>query len=124
MTVRVWFFVEFWASAGWALATPIPKPAGRPDEDPKSEYLLYLDVDAQGRVYVADKEQPLDKLEAVGLYLKEKYRDLHGENKEAKGLVIIRAHRETPFRDVYSIMTKCKEAGFIRWQIRAQKTTE
>src|SRR5262245_4060031 len=81
---------------------------------PKSEInVLYLNLDNQGKLLVPGEELPLPQSQWK-YYLKVQYDDrkrLAGTD-EVKTLVVIRADRDNEYKQVYSLMQLCKQAGF------------
>jgi biopolymer transport protein ExbD len=54
-------------------------------------------------------------------------RVLAGSKKEGesdKYMVILRAHRESNYEDVFHVLQLCEEAGYRRWQLRVQSKVQ
>lgn len=83
--------------------------------------VLFLNLTKDGMVEVPGKD-PMKKPVDVKAYLRSAYSDAErivGKGKEVRTLVIIRADRSVPYKDVYQLMRWCKDTGFRRYQMRA-----
>jgi biopolymer transport protein ExbD len=106
-----------------AIKLPVAQSA-RPIEETGD--VLYLNVDEKGRLLPTGSEP----LEQPGLILAFIKRDFAERKQQAatrkdepgkvKTLVILRAHKDANFKQVYEILRHCKTAGFTRMQLRAQ----
>ncbi len=104
----------------------LPEATAAKSLDTETNGVLFLNVNKEGNVLVPDKD-PLQTPQAVLAYLGQKYdtirrlRELEGKAEaEIDTLVIIRADRDTPFKDVHAVMRQAKTAGFSRIQLRAK----
>jgi biopolymer transport protein ExbD len=92
------------------MARPIP----RGDSD-----VLFLNVDQDGRVLILG-EPPKD-MDATRLWLDN--RALDAKSKSGDGpirtAIVVRAHRDASYDNVYKLMQLCKEKGFRRFKVRA-----
>lgn len=93
----------------------------------KSEVdILFLNMDAQGRLLVPGQEKPLATQGEMSFYLKQQYADAK-RTAETKGdksgqvrtAVIIRAHRDVSYAQVFQLLRLCKDTGYRKLQLRA-----
>lgn len=93
--------------------------------------VLFLNLDAAGNVWVPGLTKPLTNLGAVQFYLRQQYRDaqrLAEEKGDKSGrvntTVIVRADRESTYKDVFLVMKSCRDIGFRKLQQRAYVKSE
>jgi biopolymer transport protein ExbD len=88
--------------------------------------VLVLNMDAQGQLIVLGHQQPLRTPGEVSFYLKQEYQDAR-RNAESHGdrtgrvntAIVIRAHRDSNYANVYNLLRTCKEIGYRKLQLRA-----
>ena len=99
----------------------------------KDEYIIFLNVDKDGKVILAGLDAQGDDPDAniltnpaqVKSYMDRRYREdmrrrpKEGEAKPSPSLLIVRADKEAPFEKVYAVMKACRTAGYERAQLRA-----
>jgi biopolymer transport protein ExbD len=92
--------------------------------EPRDADVLYLNIDGKGRLVTADGDEPKQTQPEIHTYLEREYQrraDLaKSRNEIFNTVVIIRAHRDANFAPVFSVLHEAKQAGFKRWQLRAQ----
>jgi biopolymer transport protein ExbD len=83
--------------------------------------ILYLNIDKGGRVLLSVGD-PLITPDQILFYMKQQARNFPQGEAKARELmtVIIRADKETRFRDIHKTMTAIKQAGFTKLQLRAE----
>jgi biopolymer transport protein ExbD len=92
--------------------------------DNTAEDWVFLNLDAQGQLVGALDGQGLDTPEKLKAFLvKEKESLEHvarakGKQGEIKIVVVLRAHKDCRYRDVWQVVDSCQRAGFRRWQLR------
>ncbi|SRR5579883_1215637 len=94
--------------------------SARPLDKNETE-VLFLNLTKDGVVEAPGKD-PMKKPADIKTHLRSAYNDAErivGKGKEVNTLVVIRADKSAPYKDVYQLMRWCKEAGFRRFQIRA-----
>jgi biopolymer transport protein ExbD len=100
-----------------------PASQAKASEPAKSD-VLYLNIDSKGRLLTADGAEPKQTRPEIHTYLEREYlrrEDLaRSRNETANPVVIIRAHRDADFAPVFNVLREAKQAGFKRWQLRAQ----
>jgi biopolymer transport protein ExbD len=106
----------------------VAKPIEKSDE-----YIIFLNVDKEGRVILsgldAQGDRPEDNLltnpAQVKTYMERRYKEdmrrkpKEGEAKATPSLLIVRADKEAEFEKVYGVMKACRLAGYDRAQLRA-----
>lgn len=97
------------------------------------EYIIFLNVDKDGKVILsgldAQGDRPEDNLltnvQQVKTYMERRHKeDMRRKPKEGQAgptpsLVIVRADKECQFEKVYAVMKACRMAGYERAQLRA-----
>jgi biopolymer transport protein ExbD len=104
------------------------KPADKSESD-----VLYLNINSarnqslncQGQLVTSDGDEPKQTQAEIHTYLDREYKrreDLAKarNEKEPNTVVIIRAHRDADFALVFIVLREAKQAGFKKWQLRAQ----
>ena len=85
--------------------------------------LMYINVNDKGSLLPMDEDRAeIKDPSSIQRYMKRKfdYRTrISGQPEAEKTLVIIRAHENANFEQVYRVMRSCKLAGFKRLQLRA-----
>jgi biopolymer transport protein ExbD len=100
------------------------------------EYVIYLNVNEQGKVLLAPSDQykdsegtvisTLDNPDQVRNFLKRRAkedRDAAGpanKDKPLRSVIILRVHEKCPFEKTYGIMKACRQAEYLRVQLRVQ----
>jgi biopolymer transport protein ExbD len=88
----------------------------------RETYLFYLNVDKSGRVLGSDGKDYESPAEIVA-FLRLAARNhpkLKEEEAKDQVTVIIRADKETKFRDIHKTMTAAKTVGYKKLQLRAE----
>lgn len=93
------------------------KPLAAKDQD-----LAFLNVTDAGDVVVKEQVDPLRTPDQIAFYMRQIAKTYPKGEAQAKELikVVVRADRETKFRDVHKVMTAIKAAGYRHIQLRAQ----
>jgi biopolymer transport protein ExbD len=92
--------------------------------DKKDTELLFLNLRDDGTLEMLGQE-PTKKPAAIRNYLRT-YRDdtLRAQGtddiRHLKTVIVLRADRETEYKDVFQLLHWCKEIGFRKYQIRAK----
>jgi biopolymer transport protein ExbD len=104
--------------------------SARPMDKSESD-VLFLNLDAQGAVWAPGEPRPLTTPAAVQFYLRQQYADakrLAEERGDKSGRVqtsiIIRADRDSTYKDVFFLMKWCRDVGYRKMQQRAYVKTE
>jgi biopolymer transport protein ExbD len=88
--------------------------------DKNEQEVLFLNIDERGQVLVLGNEEPLTLLKAK-YWLRRRFED--AEKASADGrvrtVVVIRAHRDADYGQVYQVLQLCKAEGFHRLSLRA-----
>src|SRR5215207_2574385 len=106
----------------------VAKPIEKTDE-----FIIFLNVDKDGKVILAgldvQGDRPEDNLltnpAQVKTYMDRRYKEdmrrrpKAGEAKATPSLLIVRADKEAQFEKVYAVMKACRMAGYERAQLRA-----
>jgi biopolymer transport protein ExbD len=79
--------------------------------------VLFVNVNEDGKVLTLG-EAPMNLSEAK-LWL-EKRANEHRKDGQVQAAVVIRAHKDCDYEDVYRVMQACKDKGFRRFKLRAQ----
>jgi len=92
----------------------------------KGEFeVLVLNMDANGKIQVVGQPEPLATPGEKKYFLRQAYADaqrtVQERDKKAKvnTTIILRAHRQATYLQVYELLTLCKEVGFRKIQLRA-----
>lgn len=97
--------------------------------DKRDVDVLYLNIDGKttgegnrkGRLVTTDGEEPRVTPLEIQTYLEREYHRREAlAKKEPNTVVIIRAHRDADFAQVFLVLRGAKQAGFKKWQLRAQ----
>jgi len=104
--------------------------SARPIEKAEMD-VLFLNIDREGKLVVVGREQPLRTLLEVEYYLRQQFKDAEefakakgGQAGDVKTSVIIRAHRDADYAQVYNVLRLCKTVGFRKLQLRAIQKTQ
>jgi biopolymer transport protein ExbD len=79
--------------------------------------VLFLNINAEGKL-LALGEAPMILAEAR-LWLDKRASEYKDKEGKVQAAVVIRAHRDCGYADVYKIMQACKDKGFRRFKLRA-----
>jgi biopolymer transport protein ExbD len=85
---------------------------------------VYLNVDKDGKL-VGSEVEDLNTLEKLKAHLTrrkeyiEREARAKGQTGETRIVVIIRAHQDARYFQVWDVLNSCQKAGFKNWQIRA-----
>lgn len=90
--------------------------------DNTAEDFVYLNVNKEGKLVAGleDLNTP-EKIKAYLVNRKEDFERLargQGRTGEVKMMVVIRAHQDARYSQVWDVLHSCQKAGFKRWQIR------
>ncbi|MBN9120224.1 MAG: biopolymer transporter ExbD [Planctomycetes bacterium] len=99
------------------------------------DYAIYLNVNEQGKVILTASDQftdtegkvtdTLDNAEQVRIFLVRRAKeDLAaagpaGKDKPPRSVIVLRVHKECSFEKTYAIMKACRQAGYLKVQLRA-----
>lgn len=91
------------------------RPMDKGDQD-----VLFLNMDARGQLLVLGKEEPLNLLKTK-YYLKRHYEDAVKQSPDGKvrTVIVIRAHKDADYSQVYQVLQMCKAEGFRKLSLRA-----
>jgi biopolymer transport protein ExbD len=91
------------------------KPMDKGDQD-----VLFLNIDDHGQLLVLGKEESLTLLKTK-YYLKRQYEDAAKASPDGKvrTIIVIRAHKDADYSQVYQVMQMCKAEGFRKLSLRA-----
>jgi biopolymer transport protein ExbD len=91
------------------------KPMDKGEQD-----VLFLNLDDQGRLIVLGKEDPLSMLQTK-YYLKRQAEEARAQSPDGKlkTVIVIRAHRDADYEQVYKVLQLCKSEGFRKLSLRA-----
>ena len=110
------------AALDMSLQLPVLGSA-RPLETKEGEALLYLNVDANGKLTlygeVKDLETYVAEEAAVTVREEKKKNKNFTEGGDLPTMVVIRADRSTPFRLLNAVMTTCQKYGYRRFSLNA-----
>jgi biopolymer transport protein ExbD len=86
--------------------------------------LLFMNVDKDGRVLILG-EEPKD-MEATKLWLENRAVEAKEKTKDdtIRTALVVRAHRDCNYNDVYELMKMAKQKGFKRFKLRATIANE
>jgi biopolymer transport protein ExbD len=88
--------------------------------------VLFLNMDEKGQLIRLGQPKPLTTPGEIRYYLSQEYADAK-RTAEAKGdksgkvktVVIIRAHQNVNYAQIYNLLRTCKEVGYNKLQLRA-----
>jgi biopolymer transport protein ExbD len=91
------------------------RPMDKGDQD-----VLFLNLDDHGQLLVLGKEEPLNLLKTK-YYLKRQYEDAAKQAPDGKvrTVIVIRAHKDADYSQVYQVLQMCKAEGFRKLSLRA-----
>lgn len=106
----------------------------------REEYAIFLNVNDQGKVILASTDQykdsegkvtdTLDNAEQVRLFLTRRAKEdiaaagPANKDKPPRSVIILRVHKECSFEKTYAIMKACRQAGYLKVQLRAIRSNE
>lgn len=118
----------------------LPKAAAAQPLSKNDEYVIYLNVNQEGKVLLPPSEQykdstgkettTLDNRDQIASYMNRKAKEDQARagpgNKDMafRSLVILRIHEKCPFEKSYGIMKACRAAGYLRVQLRAELVSD
>jgi biopolymer transport protein ExbD len=81
--------------------------------------VLFLNVDQEGKVLILG-EAPKD-MDATRLWLDNRALDAKAKsgNDPIRTAIVVRAHQDASYDNVYQLMQACKQKGFKRFKLRA-----
>lgn len=113
----------------------LPKAVAAKALDAREDYVIYLNVDAEGKVIFAPNAQPVDTTgnpiksvenpEQLKVILRRRADEdkraagAGNEDKPLRTLVVLRIHENCAFEKTYGIMKACRSVGYLRVQLRA-----
>jgi biopolymer transport protein ExbD len=114
-------------------AIKLPEAVVAKPIEAKEDYVIFLNVDKEGRVILSGLDVQGDRPEdnqltnpaQVKTYMDRRYKEdmrrkpREGEAKPTPSLLIVRADKEAEFEKVYGVMKACRLAGYDRAQLRA-----
>ncbi len=93
--------------------------------DQTAEDWIFLNMNREGKlVGQAEDLNTPGKLHAHLTREKESLQrqaDLRGKKGELKVVVVLRAHKEARYGQIWEVLKSCTEAGYKRWQLRVLK---
>ncbi len=96
----------------------------------KSEVaVLFLNVDQYGNLIVPGQDS-LNSRDKIAYYLRQTYADaertdkLAGGKGDVKTAIVIRADRNSTYRQVYDVLQVCKQVGYRKLHVRALSKAE
>ena len=88
--------------------------------------VIYLNLNAEGKLIVPGRELPLSSIAEVHTYLKQEYsnaeesaRAKSGASAQVKTVIIIRGHKDSDWAPIINVLQQAKKAGFKKWQLKA-----
>ena len=102
----------------------LPKAQSARPMDKAEVDVLFLNLNAEGKLMIIGKDQPLPLTE-IKVWLRQQYRDAERLSKDGKvhTAVIIRADQSANYADVFKVMQACKDLGenrgFTKLKLRA-----
>ena len=104
-------------------------PGDRVYPDGKIDGMVGKVLDETGKPIQEGKFSVNERNKQIRAYLKNVYDNnkvIADGRKEDRGIVrtmvILRAHEDADFKDVYEVLRQCRSAGFRKMQLRATKT--
>ena len=92
--------------------------------DKTAEEAVYLNVNKEGKLVGNRELEELNTLEKLKVHLSKEKENLErlararGHKGEFSIVVIVRAHQDVQYSQVWDVLHSCQKAGFRRWQIR------
>jgi biopolymer transport protein ExbD len=99
------------------------------------DYTIFLNVNEKGQVILTPADQfkdtegkvtdTLDNAEQVRIFLTRRAKEdiaaagPAGKDKPPRSVLILRVHKECSFEKTYAIMKACRQAGYLKVQLRA-----
>jgi biopolymer transport protein ExbD len=82
--------------------------------------VLFINMNEKGQVLALGVTEPMDPAHTL-TWLNQQYQDaqLNAKDNKVNTVVVIRAHKNADYADVYQLLRQCKGAGFRRLQLRA-----
>jgi biopolymer transport protein ExbD len=90
--------------------------AARPMVQGEGE-VVFVTVNAEGKILLTLGEPPMDLANARREL--DKLASDYRKDGQVQAAVVIRAHRDAGYADIYRIMQTCKDKGFRRFKLRA-----
>jgi biopolymer transport protein ExbD len=93
--------------------------------DNTAEDWIFLNLDSEGRLVGPLKNEPLYTPGLLKAYLERVKESLErsaterGKKGDVKIVVILRAHEDCKYEDIFACLHSCQRAGFKHWQLRA-----
>lgn len=108
--------------------------------EPGQDYLIFLNVNEQGKVILTATDQQkdsegkvtdtLDNAEQVRIFLNRRAKEdiaaagPANKDKPPRSVIILRVHKQCSFEKTYAIMKACRQAGYLKVQLRAIRSNE
>jgi biopolymer transport protein ExbD len=92
--------------------------------EPTAEKWVFLNLDNKGKLVGTLSNMALDTPEKIKAYLVQQRETFEGQasaagkKNELKMVVVLRADKETRYREIWQVVDSCQRAGFRRWQLR------
>jgi biopolymer transport protein ExbD len=102
------------------IALPIAQSAVPLDQT--AEDYVFLNLNKEGKL--VGSADDLDTPEKIKNHLNREKESLErlarakGKTGEVKIIVVLRAHKEARYRDVWHVLQQCQNAGYRKWQVR------
>ena len=94
--------------------------------EPGSDDLIFLNLFADGKLAGALSGAGLDTPEKLKVHLMNEKANLEraararGVTGDVKIVIILRAHKDCKYADIWQVLDSCQRAGFKYWQLRAK----
>jgi biopolymer transport protein ExbD len=108
-----------------SISLPLSSQAVMMPSDNTAEDWIFLNMDGDGKLVGALKNERLDTPGKLKAHLErakeslERSAKARGKTGEIKIVVILRADKECLNEDIWSCLYSCQRAGFKHWQLRA-----
>jgi len=88
--------------------------------DKGEQEVLFLNLDDHGQLLILGNEEPLNLLKTK-YYLKRQYEEAlkASPDGKVKTVIVIRAHKDADYGQVYQVLQMCKAEGFRKLNLRA-----
>lgn len=88
--------------------------------------VLFLNMDATGKLLISGQPKPLSTTGEVQYYLRQQFADAKRQAEDrgdrsgkVRTAVIVRADREVTYAQLYQLLKLCKDVGYRKLQLRA-----
>lgn len=92
--------------------------------DASAEDFIFLNLDKDGKLAGTRRGLDLDSPERLKAHLileksdRERLARIQGKSGEVKVVIVLRAHMDCRYREIWQVIDSCQRAGFRRWQLR------